>query len=131
MTLIKITRGSYGLYENNSVVAKTSDDKPFEVSKAEAERLVKLEVAEIVNDKPEPKKSDDDVLAYDKSMKMAALSEIALKYGVDNTALEACTKKQEIIDLIDEKRKETDEEEAGDDDDTETPDFGAGDGVVS
>lgn len=129
MTLIKITRGSYGLYENNTVVAKTSKDEPFEVSSSEAERLLKLEVAEIVkgitqNPVLTDENRNDDELLYNKSMNMAALSQIALKFGIDETLLKECKTKQQIIDLIDEKKK-ADEEDIG-----EKPNFGNDDGVV-
>lgn len=129
MTLIKITRGSYGLYENNAVVAKTSKDEPFEVSSSEAERLLKLEVAEIVkgitqNPVLADENRNDDELLYNKSMNMAALSQTALKFGIDETLLKECKTKQQIIDLIDEKKK------ADEEDIEEKPNFGNDDGVV-
>lgn len=129
MTLIKIIRGSYGLYVNNAVIAKTSKDEPFEVSSSEAERLIKLDVAEIIKGVTQkPSEADEggniDGLVYNKSMNMSALSQTALKYGVDKTLLEECKTKQQIIDLIDEKKK-ADVEDIG-----EKPNFGNDDGVV-
>lgn len=130
MALIKMICGAYGLYENNTVILKTPKDEPFEVSDKEAARLVKLEVAEIINRGASGSIKDgeteaDDELAYNKSMNMATLSNIALKYGVDKTALDERKTKQQIIDLIDAK-KELDEEIDSD----EQPQLNDDDGVV-
>lgn len=46
--LIKILRGNYGLPSGKSVKAKTPKDKPFDVDQKEAERLVRLGIAQIV-----------------------------------------------------------------------------------
>lgn len=142
MALIKMTRGTYGLYENNTVIPKTPKDKPFEVSDKEAERLVKLEVAKIISysstsSTENTTDNSDEELTYNKSMNMATLSNIALKYGVDEAALNECKTKQQIIDLI-EAKKATDEEETVEDeddedeeeDDDDEPNLNDDDGVV-
>lgn len=46
--LIKIIRGTYGLNSGGSIKPKTCGDLPFHVDTAEAKRLVRLGVAEIV-----------------------------------------------------------------------------------
>ncbi len=129
MTLIKMTRGTYGLYENNTVIPKTPKDKPFAVSEKEAERLVKLEVAEIIScSSNSSTENSDEEPAYNKSMNMTALSNIALKYGVDKTALDECRTKQQIIDLIEAKKAANEEEPV--EDDEEEPKLNDDDGVV-
>lgn len=46
--LIKIIRGTYGLNSGGNIKPKTCNDLPFHVEPAEAERLERLGVAEIV-----------------------------------------------------------------------------------
>lgn len=46
--LIKIIRGTYGLNSGGNIKPKTCGDLPFHVEPAEAKRLVRLGVAEIV-----------------------------------------------------------------------------------
>lgn len=143
MTLIKMTRGTYGLYENNTVIPKTPKDKPFEVSDKEAERLVKLEVAKIISysstsSTENTTENSDEELTYNKKMNMAALSNIALKYGVDEAALNECKTKQQIIDLIDAKKaadeeetvEDEEDEEDDEDDEDDEPNLNDDDGVV-
>lgn len=50
--LIHIINGTYGHYEGEWLKPKSRTDPPFEVDDAEAERLVALGVAEIVNVAP-------------------------------------------------------------------------------
>ncbi len=53
MAFVRIISGSYGLKTNGVTRAKTRRDPPFELNDKEAERLVKLGVAEIAGNTPE------------------------------------------------------------------------------
>ena len=58
MTKIKIIKGVYGYKSKGSVVPKSKNDEPFEVSEQEAKRLVEIGVAEIASNlKPQADKS--------------------------------------------------------------------------
>lgn len=57
MTKIKIIKGVYGYKSKGSVVPKSKNDEPFEVSEQEAKRLVEIGVAEIASNlKPQADK---------------------------------------------------------------------------
>ena len=121
---IQIISGTYGLRVNGyTVIRKTSDDPPFDVSDDEAARLVKLRVARIVGNppvetpaeepvQPDPEKDEDGVItetlpAYSESMKLAELKEVAAAYGVDASKAKS---KAEVIALI-EAAKATDQDD--------------------
>lgn len=129
---IQIISGTYGLRVNGyTVIRKTPDDPPFDVSDDEAARLVKLRVARIVGNppvetpveepvqpdpveepvQPDPEKDEDGEItetppAYSESMKLAELKEVAAAYGVDASKAKS---KAEVIALI-EAAKATDQD---------------------
>ena len=121
---IQIISGTYGLRVNGyTVIRKTSDDPPFDVSDDETARLVKLRVARIVGNppvetpteepvQPDPEKDEDGEItetqpAYSESMKLAELKEVAAAYGVDASKAKS---KAEVIALI-EAAKATDQDD--------------------
>lgn len=121
---IQIISGTYGLRVNGyTVIRKTPDDPPFDVSDDEAARLVKLRVARIVEEIPEaalaekPVQPDPEDIedgentepmpAYSESMKLAELKEVAAAYGVDASKAKS---KAEVIALI-EAAQATDQDE--------------------
>ena len=60
--MIKIINGTYGYREGTQIIPKNADSEPFSVGVKEEARLVKLGVAEYVDDapaqKPAAKKSE-------------------------------------------------------------------------
>ena len=65
MTKIKIIKGVYGYKSKGSVVPKSKNDEPFEVSETEAKRLVELGVAEIASNL---KSQADKPIKYSESL---------------------------------------------------------------
>lgn len=121
---IQIISGTYGLRVNGyTVIRKTPDDPPFDVSNDEAARLVKLHVAKIVDEihakapaeepvQPDPEDVEDGKVteplpAYSESMKLTELKEVAAAYGVDAGKAK---RKAEVIALI-EAAKATDQDD--------------------
>jgi len=96
MQTIKIIRGTYGFKQNASasICPKTVNDPPFEVDEKEAERLVELGVAIIVESE------DGDDKPYSKKMKLEELRKVAEDYGVEN--VEKLTTKDMAIAAIEE-----------------------------
>lgn len=114
MKKIRIISGTYGLRGNGyTVIRKTPEDPPFDVSDDEAIRLVKLKVAKIIEEQPKPQfeepvtdpaDSEDQeeqiteaLPTYDASMKLAELKEVAAAYGVDASKAKS---KAEVIAMI-------------------------------
>jgi len=65
MLKIKIIKGVYGYKTKGSVVPKSKNDEPFEVSEAEAKRLVDLGIAEIASNL---KSQADKPIKYSESL---------------------------------------------------------------
>ena len=81
MTKIKIIKGVYGYKSKGSVVPKSKNDEPFEVSETEAKRLVELGVAEIASNL---KSQADKPIKYSESL--APVKNIVDKYHKDKEA---------------------------------------------
>lgn len=124
--LIKIIRGTYGLNSGGNIKPKTCGDLPFYVDPAEAKRLVRLGVAEIVgagavaltkdtgdetetsSDVPtdndgdgyevESVVEDRDVPEYSEDSTNAELQAIAKEYGVE---LPPRANKAQILEALD------------------------------
>lgn len=129
MRYIQIIRGAYGYRKEGSgiTITKTPTDPPFEVSDAEAERLVKIKVAkyaEAPKGNADAQSHDDDgeQPLFNNGMKLAELQEIAKAYGVDASKMR---KKDEVINAIEAAIAEADaagtddEPPEGDTDETE------------
>ncbi len=138
MKTIKIINGVYGYRPDGGPVAepKSADDAPFEVSDEEAARLVKLKVAKIVETETEDAVADQQtdtaqasgqaggtdgkLPAYDVSMKLAELKEIAKLYGVSEEALAGLRAKKDVVAAIEaEAQGDTDTDQTDEDADLE------------
>ena len=105
MRYIQIIRGAYGYRRDGSgtTITKTRTDPPFEVTDAEAERLIKIKVAKYAatptgDDGVQDLDDDGGKLpVYDKEMKLTELQEIAKAYGVDASKMR---RKDEVITAI-------------------------------
>ncbi len=110
--MVKIIKGTYGR-RKGSVIVPVRAGETVELTDEQEARLVKLGVAEYVNNSgsvPAHSPSDDtDELepptlpGYDDKMKLHELKEIAEKYGVDASAM---TTKKEVIAAIDAAQEE-------------------------
>ncbi len=129
MKHIIIKNGIYGLRTAPGVVdCKTKEDPPFIVSDEEAERLVKLDVAEIVEEAksievaPVQQPANDEKsnttvantdtnappvepdqkgeLRYTESMKLDDLKKVASEVGVSKAKLKKMSRKKEVIEAI-------------------------------
>ena len=104
--MIKIVKGVYGhMTENGIVKPKTSADAPFELTKEQEERLVKLGVAEYVGampdisaEQPELPDGVEGIPEYDATMKADELREIAKKMGL---TFKVGTTKAEMVEAMD------------------------------
>jgi hypothetical protein len=93
MAKVKIIKGTFGLREGFRIIPKTSADDPFEVTDAQAERLVRLGVA-VLADAPNSKGGDPADLTKLKKLQLQA---IALEKGIEFTDK---TKAKELAALI-------------------------------
>lgn len=120
MTLIKIINGIYGYHINEAVVEpKTASDPAFYVDDKEAERLVELNVARIIEPDPEvaPVQPDDvaendeaesgteafeesDKADFNESMKLDDLKKIAIDAGASKNKVKKMRTKKEVIAAI-------------------------------
>ena len=110
--MVKIIKGTYGR-RKGSVIVPVRAGETVELTDEQEARLVKLGVAEYVNDSdgaPAPSSSDEtdeqeapELPEYTDKMKLPELKEIAEKYGVDASAM---TTKKDIIAAIDAAREE-------------------------
>ena len=113
-------------YNARKVGPITNADGPIQLDEALEKRLVDKKVAVYVTEKPaEPKKEAEqppegsELPAYDISMKLKELQEIAEAYGVDASGMRA---KAEVIAAIEAAQADDeDPEEETDDEDQEDP----------
>lgn len=130
--MIQIIAGTFGYYNGRKVVPITNADGPIQLDEALEKRLVDKKVAVYVTEKPaEPKKEAEqppegsELPAYDISMKLKELQEIAEAYGVDASGIRA---KAEVIAAIEAAQADDeDPEEETDDEDQEDPESVDGD----
>lgn len=134
MRSIRIKNGTYGFYENGSLVPKNRHSAPFEVEDDEAARLVEMKVAEYVEEAVatacEPPPEDEAVenppaeeaaeigaeeADWDENSTMAELKTAAAARGIK---YKVGMKKADLLALL----EESDSEEA--------PDLSAEDGIV-
>lgn len=117
--MVEIVKGTFGYFNGKKIKPITAADGPQTFDPELEARLVKNGVARYVGENKalasasEPPKEKDDagLPAYDATMKMAELKEIAKAYGVDASK---CTSKAEICELIDASKAEEDEEDEPD-----------------
>lgn len=116
--MVEIIEGTFGYFDGRKIKPITEKDGPQRFDPDLEARLVKNGKARYVKEKksdPEAERLDEtdgsDLPAYDKTMKLNDLKEIAKLYGVDASK---CTAKAEVCDLIDAKLAESDED--GEDD---------------
>ena len=110
--MVKIIKGTYG-HRKGAVIVPVRAGETVELTDEQEKRLVKLGVAEYINDSdgvPEHSSSDEtdeqealELPEYNDKMKLPELKEIAEKYGVDASAM---TTKKEVIAAIDAAREE-------------------------
>ncbi|MBD5112680.1 MAG: hypothetical protein HDT42_09170 [Ruminococcaceae bacterium] len=122
MKKIKIIGGRYGYISPSGVYnVKTPDDPPFEVDNAEAERLIKRGVAEIIgagaavlakgvaddeklpatpadDDENDDESEYDDIPKYNKESTNSELQAIAKEYGIE---IPPHANKAQIIEILD------------------------------
>ena len=137
MKQIKIINGTYGFRPQPHVVEpKTADDEPFFVEDQEAERLVGLKVAVIVDGaaapaadpvQMDPESDDQDALVYNEDMKLDELKDVARSVGATDDELKSLRSKKEVIALIDEIVAEEGAADLADPEDA--PEVGAADPV--
>jgi len=132
--MIKIIKGTYGYFNGRKVIPVTEADGPQSFSAEIEARLVKKGVAVYVDKEPQDNpgqaagellagaaqapENDDKLPAYDESMKLSELKEIAAAYGVDASKARS---KAEVIAMIESAQGE----DAVEDDGEEPPVFGA------
>lgn len=139
MKKIKIINGTYGFRPEPHVIEpKTADDAPFLVEDAEADRLVSLGVAAIVDEVAavDPPAGDPgSALVYNEEMKLDELKGVAREVGATEDELKPLRSKKEVIALIDKILDGSDDEEDDEDDDPpasgdpDAPQIGAADPV--
>lgn len=138
MKQIKIINGTYGFRPNPPAVEpKTPDDEPFFVEDAEADRLVALKVAVIVDGTAapaadptpqDPAPDNQDALVYNEDMKLDELKDVARSVGATEDELKSLRSKKDVIALIDEIVNEEGDADL-DADPEDAPDVGAADPV--
>lgn len=117
MRKIKIINGSYGHYEQGRLAPKDRQSPPFEVEDAEADRLVKMEVAiyadeavatpsapiaeeETSENPPEEEAPEIDAEEADTSLESMTINELRSIAAERGIKLRAGMKKAEIITLL-------------------------------
>jgi hypothetical protein len=104
MKRIRIINGTYGHRSTGGVVEpKQAGDQPFEVSDVEASRLVDLKIAVIIDSAANENTVGSGLPAYDETMKLEQLKEIARIYGLDDEALTGLKSKKAVVAAIDAK----------------------------
>jgi len=139
MKQIKIINGTYGFRPNPPAVEpKTPDDGPFFVEDAEADRLVTLKVAVIVDGTAapaadpapqDPAPADQDTLVYNEDMKLDELKDVARSVGATEDELKSLRSKKDVIALINEIVAGEGEADTEDEDPEDAPDVSAADPV--
>ena len=120
--MIKIIKGSYGMKVGKSVVRIDAGAAPIELDKDKEDRLVRIGVAEYVDEKAETPAADpeatpeatnndgetdesenvDELPEYSEDMKLDELKKIAEAYGVDASGLRS---KKDVIAAIEEAKE--------------------------
>lgn len=85
--LIKIIRGTYGLNSGGNIKPKTCNDLPFHVESAEAKRLERLGIAEIVGASAVTlaKGAEDEMGALSETPSSVPADDDDKDYGVEST----------------------------------------------
>jgi hypothetical protein len=139
MKQIKIINGTYGFRPQPHVVErKNADDAPFFVEDAEADRLVALKVAVIVDGaaapaadpvQMDPETDDQEALVYNEDMKLDELKDVARSVGATEDELKSLRSKKDVIALINEIVEGEGEADTEDEDPEDAPDVSAADPV--
>ena len=139
MKQIKIINGTYGFRPQPNVVErKNADDAPFFVEDAEADRLVALKVAVIVDGaaapaadpvQMDPETDDQEALVYNEDMKLDELKDVARSVGATEDELKSLRSKKDVIALINEIVEGEGEADTEDEDPEDAPDVSAADPV--
>lgn len=139
MKQIKIINGTYGFRPQPHVVErKNADDAPFFVEDAEADRLVALKVAVIVDGaaapaadpvQMDPDTDDQEALVYNEDMKLDELKDVARSVGATEDELKSLRSKKDVIALINEIVEGEGEADTEDEDPEDAPDVSAADPV--
>ena len=139
MKQIKIINGTYGFRPQPHVVErKNADDAPFFVEDAEADRLVALKVAVIVDGaaapaadpvQMDPETDDQEALVYNEDMKLDELKDVARSVGATEDELKSLRSKKDVIALINEIVADEGEADTEDEDPEDAPDVSAADPV--
>lgn len=139
MKQIKIINGTYGFRPQPYVVErKNADDAPFFVEDAEADRLVALKVAVIVDGaaapaadpvQMDPETDDQEALVYNEDMKLDELKDVARSVGATEDELKSLRSKKDVIALINEIVAGEGEADTEDEDPEDAPDVSAADPV--
>lgn len=137
--MIKIIKGTYGYMDKNGIVKpKTEKDGPFELTKEQEARLVRLGVAEYVNGStnvPDHEPDQDEETGHLDPEQLgeltnAQLKEIAEKMGIDTKKLTTKAKLIEAITAVEIiPGPAEDEEEDPEDDGEQAPTFDATEAV--
>ena len=139
MKQIKIINGTYGFRPQPHVVErKNADDAPFFVEDAEADRLVALKVAVIVDGaaapaadpvQMDPETDDQEALVYNEDMKLDELKDVARSVGATEDELKSLRSKKDVIALINEIVEGEGEADTEDEDPEDAPDVSVADPV--
>lgn len=116
--LVRIIKGNYGFAKGASITVKTAKDAPFVVPDAEAERLVKLGVAQMVGagaetsadgspndtfgdpaDDMNAAHGDEDIPKYSEESTVADLQSIAKEYNIE---VPPRANKAQLLEALDE-----------------------------
>ena len=101
--MIRIIKGTYGYWNGSYVERKTSDDKPFNDTPENEERLVNIGVAKYVNEAPEAYETELETENFEvteeylHSLSMKQLQEFAEQFGIK---FKVGTKKADFIEEI-------------------------------
>lgn len=117
--MIRIIKGTFGMNKDGAIVGITKDDGPISIDPEREEELIRLGIAEKVEQSGEEFEVTEDYL---KSLKMTELKEFSARIGIK---FKAGTNKEDFIREI---LNAVDEEAAGDvtieeNGDDHTPDF--------
>lgn len=137
--MIQIIKGTFGYYNGRKVIPITEADGPQKFDDELEARLVKEGVAKYIgelgetaeqpapgDDADEPASTNtaaDEAPEYNEDMKLDELKEVAMRYGVDASAMR---KKADVIAAIEATKAEQPDDGA---DDEEPPQIGAADPV--
>ena len=126
--MIRIIKYTYGYKKGNTIIPKTAVDAPFSCDAKEEARLVKLGIAEYVNDTADEADEVDDEKLYTDKTPFAELKEIAKLNGATDEDLKPLKSKVQVMELIDKLIAGADDK--ADEADEAAPEFNAVDGVA-